>query len=80
MTYAETRSEICRDCRPRKPPPPPSPLVIQRREAIEVTRVMRAQGFTERQIAQALGISLDAVKRRLRLARERGMATQKGAR
>jgi DNA-directed RNA polymerase specialized sigma24 family protein len=47
---------------------------------MERTRVMRAQGFTERQIAQALGVPVTTVRARLRRARERGMATQKGAR
>ena len=79
MTSTDTYTLLCSDCRPRKPPPGPGPQTRRRRDDMERTRVMRAQGFTERQIAQALGVDITTVRARLRRARQRGMATQKGA-
>jgi DNA-binding NarL/FixJ family response regulator len=76
LTSKKVATRRCADCRRSREPRPPG-----RRELdLQRTRVMRAQGFTERQIADALGVRLETVKMRLRRARERGAATQKGAR
>jgi DNA-binding IclR family transcriptional regulator len=68
---------LCRDCRPKPSKErPPS----RRQESLERLRVMRAQGFSDRQIAAATGSTVASVKDRLRQARKRGIATQRGAR
>jgi Homeodomain-like domain len=71
-------SGLCEDCKPK--PRGPRRVWTVRKERVERTRVLRAQGLTDQQIAAVLGVCVETVRNRLKKAREQGLATQRGSR